>query len=150
MAVIRDVVAGEDGKSGQTAFTAAVERLDQDPWRGVRFRRGLQIVNDPGVVQIQITGGGIDAITFLCDGERHNGDLRFTKFLNDGGQRIQFCVQTFMDGTDDNRLVSLRPFFQHGEEMILCAQLAHQHVAAEEANLTNTPVAAFLIQHPVC
>ena len=55
-----------------------------------------------------------------------------------------------MDGTDDNRLISFSPFFQHGEQMILRAQLAHQHVAAEEANLTNPPVAAFFIQHPIC
>ena len=103
-----------------------------------------------GVVQIEFPGRGIYAIAFLRDGERHNCDLRLAKFLNNGGQRVQLCVKAFMDGTDDNRLIAFRPFLQHGEQVILRAQLAHQHVAAEKANLTNTPVAAFFIKHPVC
>ena len=60
----------------------------------------------PGVVQIEFPGRGIDAIAFLRDGERHNSDLRLAKFLNNGGQRVQLCVQAFMDGTDDNRLIA--------------------------------------------
>ena len=107
-------------------------------------------MDDPGVIQVEFPGRGIDAIAFLCDGERYNRDLRLAKFLNNGGQGVQLCVQAFMDGTDDNGLISFSPFFQHGEQMILRAQLAHQHVAAEEANLTNPPVAAFFIQHPIC
>lgn len=55
-----------------------------------------------------------------------------------------------MDGTDDNRLIAFSSFLQHREQMILRAQLAHQHIAAEEANLANAPVAAFFIQHPIC
>lgn len=54
-----------------------------------------------------------------------------------------------MHGSSDNRLVALRAFLQHGEEVILRPQLAHQHVAAEQADLTNAPVASFGIQHPM-
>ena len=55
-----------------------------------------------------------------------------------------------MNGADNDWLISFSTFLQHGKQMILPAQLAHQHIAAKEANLTNPPVAAFFIQHPVC
>ena len=99
---------------------------------------------------VQRAARGRMAIAFLGDGERHNRDLRLTKFLNNGGQGVQLCVQAFMDGADDNRLIAFSTFLQHGKQMILRAQLAHQHITAEEADLTNPPVAAFFIQHPVC
>ncbi len=50
---------------------------------------------------------------------------------------------------DDNRLISVGAFFQHRKEMILRAQLAHQRIAAKQANLTDPPVAAFGVEHPV-
>ena len=54
-----------------------------------------------------------------------------------------------MDGTDNDRLISVSPFFHHGKQVVLRAQLAHQHVAAEEAYLTNPPVASFRIQNAI-
>ena len=56
--------------------------------------------------------------------------------------------------TDGERILDFgetgyRPY-DADEQVILRAQLAHQHIAAEEANLTNSPVAAFFIQHPIC
>ncbi len=150
VAVVRDIVTGKHGKRRQAALAAAIERFDQDPRGGVRFRRIFEVVKDPGVLQIQLTGGGIDAVAFLRDGERYDRHLRFAKLLNYGGQRVQLCIQAFMYGANNNRLMSFSPFLQHGEQMILRAQLAHQHVAAEQAYFTDPPVAAFFIQHPVC
>ena len=126
-----------------------MERFDNDPWGGMRLGGIFQVVNDTGVLQIQFPGGGVDAVAFLSDGERNDSHLRLAKFLNDGGQRIQFRVQAFMHGPNDNGLVALRAFLQHGEEMILGPELAHQHIAAEEADLTDAPVASFGIQHAI-
>ena len=150
VAVVRDIVAGENGKRRQAAFATAVKGFDQDPRRGMRLGRVFQIVQDAGIVHIQLAGRRIDAIAFFRDGEGDNRNLRFAKFLNNGSQRIEFGVQTFMYRADNNSLVPLRTFLQHGKEMILRAQLAHQHITAEEANFTNTPVASFFIEHPVC
>ncbi len=50
---------------------------------------------------------------------------------------------------DDNWLITLSAFFQHRKEMILRAQLAHQRIAAKQANLTYPPVTASGVQHPI-
>jgi hypothetical protein len=60
--------------------------------------------------RIQLAGGGIDAVAFLRDGQRDNRHLRLAEFLNNRGQRIQLCVQAFVDGADDNRLIAVAPF----------------------------------------
>jgi hypothetical protein len=54
-----------------------------------------------------------------------------------------------MHRADDNRLVTFGAFFQHGKQVILSAELAHQLIAAKQANLTDTPVAALRVQHPI-
>lgn len=34
-----------------------------------------------------------------------------------------------MNGADNNRLIALGAFFQHGKQVVLLAQLAHQPIA---------------------
>ncbi|MNL14184.1 hypothetical protein D3C87_1351150 [compost metagenome] len=94
-------------------------------------------------MRIQLARRRIDAIAFLGYGQRNNGHLRFAKFLNNGRQRIEFGIQAFMHSADNNRLISVSAFFQHGKQVILFAKLTHQHIATEQANLTDTPVAPF-------
>ncbi|MNC68127.1 hypothetical protein D3C75_1186910 [compost metagenome] len=50
---------------------------------------------------------------------------------------------------DNNRLISVGTFLQHRKQMVLRTQLAHQRIAAKQANLTYPPVAALGVQHPV-
>ena len=54
-----------------------------------------------------------------------------------------------MHGADNDRPIALGSFFQHGKQVVLLAKLAHQPVAAEQANLTNSPVAAAGVKHPI-
>ena len=54
-----------------------------------------------------------------------------------------------MNGAHDNRLVAVRAFFQHGEQVVLLTELAHQSVAAEQANFADPPVSAAGVQHPI-
>ena len=115
----------------------------------MRQSRVLQIVNNTRLRHIQQAAGGVDAVAFFGNGQRDNRHLRVTKFLNNSGERIEFSVQTFMHGADNNWLAALCAFFQHGKQVVLLAKLAHQPIAAEQANLTNPPVSAAGVKHPI-
>ena len=54
-----------------------------------------------------------------------------------------------MDGADHDWLIALGAFFQHGKQVVLLAKLAHQPIAAEQADLTNPPVPAAGVKHPI-
>ena len=54
-----------------------------------------------------------------------------------------------MHRADHDSLIALRPFFQHGVEMVLLAQLAHHVRTAVQADFAQPPVTALQVQQPV-
>ncbi|KZR18745.1 hypothetical protein A3N53_01850 [Enterobacter hormaechei subsp. steigerwaltii] len=75
--------------------------------------------------------------------------LLTNRVLNAKGGDWGICEISLFSG-DNNGLIAFGTFRQHGKQMILRPELAHKDIAAKEANLTNSPVASFGIQYPVC
>ncbi|MNC67696.1 hypothetical protein D3C75_1182130 [compost metagenome] len=58
-------------------------------------------------------------------------------------------MYAFVNGPHHDGLIARRALFQHGVKMILIAQGLEKFIAAEQADLTNPPVAAVTVEYLV-
>ena len=149
VAVLRNIVAGEQGKGGQAAFAPQPQRLYHNAGHGLRLMRRRQIGDDPRMLPIQLPVAGLDAVAFFGDGHRDDCHLRLCQLLQHCGDALQLAVQAFMHRADHNGLMAVRAFLQHAVQMILLPQRLKQRHAARQADFANAPVAALGVQYPI-
>lgn len=82
MIIVGNIVVGEYGKWCKVVFMVVFQCFDENIWCGVRFFRGLQIVNNLWIIGVECIGGWVNIIVFFGNCQGNNCYLWFVKFFN--------------------------------------------------------------------
>ena len=106
-------------------------------------------MNNPRITGVECTGGRVNTIAFFGNRQGNNCHLWLAKFLNNLPLRNPVFIKAFVNGTD-NLSPDCRPHLFPARYINGSVRGAGSSViTAEQADFTDPPVAADVIQHAI-
>ncbi len=141
LAVGREIVAAHHGEGRNAGGAAAGQRLHDEAGGGNRVLRVLEIVDDVGVLLVELSGCGIVAIALFGDGQRDDADFG-ARHQVDEAVALLIGVDDFDHRTDDAQFCLPGIADCDGEESVLRSERL-LCVGPAEAGADNAPAGVF-------